>query len=218
MGQKLEKNTTEENFFISAINQEIFNRVFPHIRHDLVGYLTTSLMRVSIMDRYLNRAELSAEQVKGDLKKIDLQLRDAILGIRELQFWDFDSAHEEYPSKILKKSVQLMSTHLAMNNIQLLITPGELEETEMVMTKPLLYCLLCLFSYVEDNNFEHNNLNISLFSKSVQIRIEPITAQESAVIKKKRNLFIDQDLASRFVALHSMDLSFVKDGINLTWH
>jgi hypothetical protein len=144
-------------------------------------------------------------------------LRDAIIGIRELQFWDFDSTHEEHPGKILKRGVQLMSTQLAMRNIQLSIVPVDTVETEVVKTKPLLYCLLCLFSYIEDNDFDHHNLNLTLHSKSVEIEIEPITTQDSVVINKKRNLHLDKELITKFAKLHGMELSFSQNNINLSW-
>ena len=210
------EQSTEDNFFISAVNQEIFNRIFPHIRHDLVGYLTTSLMRVSIMDRYLNKTELAPDQVKLDLKKIELQLKDTILGIRELQFWDFDFAHEDHTSEILKKSIQLMTSQLAMKNIQLTVVPKEDLEDELVKTKPLLYCLLCLFSYIEDNNFENKNLNLHLSAKSISITCESIETQDSAAIKMNRNLIINQDLAVRFAKLYLFGIDF-QDKITLTW-
>ena len=210
------EQSTEDNFFISAVNQEIFNRIFPHIRHDLVGYLTTSLMRVSIMDRYLNKTELAPDQVKLDLKKIELQLKDTILGIRELQFWDFDFAHEDHTSEILKKSIQLMTSQLAMKNIQLAVVPEEDLDDLIVKTKPLLYCLLCLFSYFEDNNFENKNLNLHLSAKSISITCESIETQDSAAIKMNRNLIINQDLAVRFAKLYLFEIDF-QDEITLTW-
>ncbi len=225
MEKQLEKST-EDKFFISAINQEVFNRIFPHIRHDLVGYMTTSLMRVSIMDRYLNKAELAPEQVKSDLKKIELQLRDAILGIRELQLWDFESAHEDQPGNILKKSTQLMNSQLAMKNIQLTLPDEQLDndsvaddalKSEVVKTKPLLYCLLCLFSYIEDNNFDNKNLNMRLAGKSMVMSWEPIAAQDSMAIKINRNLLITEELIIRFAKFYLIDINFQHDQIMLTW-
>ena len=218
MEKQLKKFTADENFFISAVQQELFNRIFPTIRHDLVGYLSASLMRVSIMDRYLNKEEVIPDQLKTELLKIESQLRSGISGIRALEFWDFQSKHDDYPSEILKKSVELMSTQLAMKSIQLIVVPHEIEDIEKVETKPLLYCLLCLLSYIEDNNFENNNLNIRQIAKSIAIGLEPKIAQNTIAIKKIRNLTINQELALDFAKFHNMNINFGIEEITLTWN
>jgi hypothetical protein len=218
MQKHLEKLTTNQTLLISAVQQEVFSRIFPKIRHDLVGYLSASLMRVSIMDRYLSKEEVAPNQLKAELLKIESYIRSSIDGIRALGFWDFQSIHDDYPSEILKKCVELMSTRLAMQGTQLMVVPQELEDIKKVETKPLLYSLLCLLSYIEDNNFENNNLKIHKIGKSIVISSEPKIAQNSTAFKNVRNLTINRELALDFAKFQNMNINISIEEIKLTWN
>lgn len=216
MEKQLEKCSVEENYFISAIHQEIFNRVFPCIRHDLVGGISASLMRVSIMERRLNKAELVAETLKQDLEKIEQQLKENIHSIRALQFWDFDSVQEDMPINVLNKSVHLMASRLALRFIQTTVAPQEDNAAEPVKSKPLLYSLLCVFSYIEDNDFDNHHLNVGQSGQSIYIKYEPKTAQDST-IKINRNLIFDQALVAKFANHYGIDINFGQNEITLVW-
>lgn len=216
MIKQREEDSIAENFFISAIHQEIFNRVFPCIRHDLVGGVSASLMRVSIMERHLNKAEVPLDSLRQDLKKIELQLKDNINSIRALQFWDFDATHEDVPINVIKKSIHLMSSQLALKFIQINIQPQETHDIEQVKTKPLLYCLLCLWSYVEDNDFDNHHLDVDQTGNAIQIHFEARVAQDS-IFKKDRNLIFSQALVSRFAKHYSIDIRFTENEITLAW-
>ncbi|PPC94077.1 MAG: hypothetical protein CTY33_05745 [Methylotenera sp.] len=217
MKRQREKCSVEENFFISAIHQEVFNRVFPCIRHDLVGGVSASLMRVSIMERRLNKVEITSELLKEDLKKIELQLKENIISIRALQFWDFDSVHEDIPIDILKKSVHLMASRLALRFIQTSVQTNEDNTVQPVKTKPLLLSLLCAFSYIEDNHFDNHQLNVGQSGESIYIQYEPKTAQDST-IKINRNLIFDQGLVTRFANHYEIDVNFSQSEITLGWN
>lgn len=216
MIKQREEYAIDENFFISAVHQEVFNRIFPCIRHDLVGGMSASLMRVSIMERHLNKAEVPLDSLRQDLKKIELQLKDNIHSIRDLQFWDFDSAQEDTPINLIKKSVQLMASQLALKFIQITIQPQESPDIVSVKSKPLLYSLLCLWSYIEDNDFENHHLDVRQTGKSIHIYFEPKVAQDS-ILNKDRNLIFSQALVSRFAKHHLMNIYFAKDEITLAW-
>jgi hypothetical protein len=216
MEKQREECSVEDNFFISAIHQEIFNRVFPCIRHDLVGGISASLMRVSIMERRLNKVDLVAEPLKEDLKKIELQLKDNINAIRALQFWDFDSAHEDSPINVLKKSVHLMASRLALRFIQATVHCEENNDSETIKTKPLLYSLLSVFSYIEDHDFNNHQLNVGQSGKSIYIKLESKIAQDSA-LNINRNLIFDQALVTRFAHHYDVDVNFAHGEITLAW-
>jgi hypothetical protein len=215
-----ENDPAEEKFFISAVHQEMFNRIFPHIRHDLVGGLSASLMRVTIMDRHLNRPGSEISRLNEELKKIEGHLKETIVGIRELQFWDFDVVHKDTLCNILQKSVKLMASHLLLKNIQLAIKPCEIaqeSETLLIESKPLLYTLLCVFSYVEDDGFKNKRLNIQELDNAVEINLETIPAQDSSPYTKNRHLIIDQTLAARFAHYHGITIDFSNEKIYLSW-
>ncbi len=200
--------TSDEIFFISAVQNEIFNRVFSTIRHDLVGDVSASLMRISMVDRILKKEELDLEKVQAELLKIDHQLRNNIVNIRDLAFWDFDSASDDFANNVLTKSIQLISSQLAMKNIQVNRIPFEYEELEKVETKPLLYSLICLLSFFEDNNYENLILNIFQSTSSITITIDQKINQNPTVIFKKRNLKITEEIAIRFAKLQNIDIIF----------
>lgn len=216
MEKQREECFVEENFFISAIHQEVFNRVFPCIRHDLVGGISASLMRVSIMERRLNKVELAPESLKEDLKKVELQLKDNINSLRALHFWDFDSEHGEAPINVLKKCVHLMASRLALRFIQATVQAQEDNGIEPVKTKPLLYSLLCVFSYIEDNDFDNHHLNVGQSGPSIYIRFEPKVAQDST-IKINRNLIFSKALVTRFAHHYGIDINFTQNEITLAW-
>jgi hypothetical protein len=216
MEKQREKCSLEENFFISAIHQEVFNRVFPCIRHDLVGGITSSLMRVSIMERRLNKAAVAAESLKQDLEKIESQLKDNITSIRALQFWDFDSAHEDIPINVLNNCVHLMASRLSLRFIQTTVHTQENNNAEQMKAKPLLYSLLCVFSYIEDNDFDNHHLNVGQSGQSIYIKCEPKVTQDST-FNIHRNLIFSQALVAKFVHHYGMDISFTKNEITLVW-
>lgn len=217
MEKTLNTLTNEERLFVSAIHQEIFNRIFPTIRHDLVGYLSASLMRVSIMDRYLNKQDVLPNLLKHELIKIDTQLRSSIVEIRALEFWDFESKQNDNSNDVLIKSVQLMTTQLAMKNIKLNIIPEEIDASNEVVTKPFLYCLLCTLCYIEDKNFDNKDLLIRHTANSIEIVIDPKEMITGTTFMKSRNLTISKEVAMKFINLHDMKMSFNNEDIKLTW-
>lgn len=207
MKTKPKKINTEDSIFISALYHELFNRILPTIRHDLVGEVSASLMRVSIMDRFLNKAELDTENLKSELKKIDQQLKSNIVSIRALSFLDNPAKHYDTPSNILFRSVQFISTPLATKNIQINVLPHEHPEVEMIETKPLLYALLCLFAYIEDNNFDDHTFNILQSPESIQLTLEPKNKHDS-VPSFIRNTIVDKEMLIRFANLHLYEVIF----------
>lgn len=218
LNQTSDQHALKENFFVCAVHQEIFNRVFPHIRHDLVGGLSASLMRASIMEKHLHKPVLDAERLTAELDKIEVHLRDTIMGIRELQFWDFDTSHEDIPSNIVQKSIKLMSSQLLLKNIQLSLQPAALDHEATVNTKPLLYSLLCVFCYIEDHDFANHQLQIQQSNNSIAVMAEPITAQDAHGVSKLRNLFISEAHLVEFAKHYAMDVQFDNQKIMLSWH
>ncbi len=217
MDNKLPKINAEDSIFISALYHELFTRILPTIRHDLVGEVSASLMRISILDRFLNKVELEPAKLKSELMKVDQQLRSNIISIRGLSFWDNSSTHNDSASNILIRSVQLISTPLATKNIQLNVHPHEHAEAEMIETKPILYCLLCLFAYIEDNNFDHHILNIFHLPNSIKFALEPKKAQDSTPNTHNRNIMVSKEMTVRFAKLHCFEAVFDNQQITLGW-
>ena len=213
---QLEKMSKEDKYFISAIQQEVFNRILSTIRHDLVGYSSASLIRVSIMNRLLNKAGVTSENLKPELSKIEDHLKSSVVGIRALAFWDFNHANQDFASNILARSVQLISTPLMMKNIGLNVIANEYDEDEEIETKPLLYTLLCLFSYFEDN-YENHIFEILPSRNSMTITNQKKSDTSSSTTLINRYLHIDQESTLRFAKLNNVDINFEDNQIKVEW-
>lgn len=218
MEKPITKSTDDNDFVISAIQQEIYTRILPSIRHDLVTYLSASLMRVSIMNRQLSNESVDSNQLKTELLKIESLIKSSITEIRELKVWDFQSLQDDYPSEIWKKSIKLMSIELAMQNIHLIVIPPEFKDIKKVETKPLTYCLLSLLSYIEDNDYENNNLKFHHYGKSIVIEFEPLTIQNTIGFEKARNLKISKQLVLDITKFYNMNIYFSMKEIKLVWN
>lgn len=202
-----------DKLLVNAVQQEIFSRIFPTVRHDLVSCISPSLMRVSILDRYLNKPELQPEQLKAELKKIETHLKDAIVGIRELRYWDFDVEHADSIGNILRKSIKLMESQLAAKGIELSLTSGE-ADTNQIATKPLLYTLLCLYCYIEDSDIENTRIKFQYTADTISLEFAPTESQKWD-IHKTRDIEINQDLLLHFAKQHQVDITINPDSISL---
>ena len=109
-----------------------------------------------------------------------------------------------------------MASRLALRFIQATVQAQEQNHIEPVKAKPLLFSLLCVFSYIEDNNFDNHHLNVGQSGQSIYIKYEPKTAQDSA-IKINRNLIFDQALVARFANHYGIDINFSQNEITLGW-
>lgn len=191
-------------FLVGAIQQEIFSRIFPTIRHDVVSCLSPSLMRVSIIDRYLTKPQLQPDQLKVELKKIEAHLKEAIVDIRELRYLDFDVEHTDSISNILHKSIKFMESELAAKGIEF-STPDATNSTQ-VQTQPLLYTLLCLYCYIEDNDIESSKITFRYTSNTIMLEFSP-TEFEKWDIDKTRNLKINRELLIYFAQQHHINIT-----------
>ena len=217
MNDNFQKNALDNTLFISAMQHEIFSRIAPTLRHDLVGHVSVSLMRINIINKILNKPELDTDKLKLEIHKIEQLLKTNILNIRELSFWDFGTEKENIPNEILIKSVQLMSIQLAMKNIKSNLIPMEFSEVEKIETKPLLYSLLSVFCYIEDNNFDNFTLNITQSNNSIIIKMSPNQSQIPTVILNTRMISFSNSMIMKFAELYDIHIKFYDQQICVSW-
>lgn len=198
---------------VNAIKQEIFNRIFPTVRHDLVSCISPSLMRVSILDRYLNRPELQPDQLKAELKKIEAHLKHAILDIRDLRYWDFEVEHSDTIGNILQKSIKLMESQLAAKGIEMSLE-SDAADTKQLDSKPLLYTLLCLFCYIEDSDIENVRISTRYTADTISLEFSPTESQKWD-IHRTRDLQISRDLLLSFARQQHFDIVLNQNSISL---
>ena len=107
-----------------------------------------------------------------------------------------------------------MSSQLTTKGIQLTILPGE-DENREIYTKPLLYTLLSLFCYFEDNDFVNLNLNIYQNLNTISITFEPLPAENLPTFVKQRNPIFSSDLVINFARIHQIEVLIEPERIQL---
>ncbi len=205
----------EEFFFISAIKHEIFSRIFSTIRHDVVGNISATLIRLSIIHRILKKQDLDSEKIKSEVQKLDQHLRFSITEIRDLAFWDFESNQSDYSAEILKKSILLMASQLAFAGIQLNLQNEEILKLNKIDSKSLLYTLMCIYCYFEDNDFNNYIFNIYDNSDSILITYEPRPNPIQTTLIKNRYININQEIVLKFAELNKFKILFSDKKITL---
>ncbi|MES2546277.1 MAG: hypothetical protein V4575_01140 [Pseudomonadota bacterium] len=215
MTQQMNKIMMDEVFFISAIKHEIFSRIFSTIRHDIVGNVSATLIRLSIIERILKNQELDVEKIKSEVQKLDHQLRVSIIDIRELSFWDFPTSQADFTGVVLQKSILLIASQLALKGIHLHLQEQQHDDVIKVDSKSLMYSLLCLFCYIEDNDFDNFKFNIFNTVDSIVMTYEPMPEQHQPTIIHNRNICIDKEIATQFISLNKVSIDFSDKCITL---
>lgn len=212
----LKLENLDEIYFINAIHLEIFSRIFPHIRHDVIGYLSASLMRVSIIERLSNREQFSKNQLQEELKKIESHLREVVVNIRALKLWDFDFADDDTLCNIVTKSISIYSGQLAFRGIEIEYNKSEFQDTFKVKNKPLLNSLLCIFTYIEDSEYDNSKLKITIEESSINFLMMRLDHEFTPIIKNNRNITIDKAMTFGFAKSQGYSLVFCENQIRLS--
>jgi hypothetical protein len=217
MIKQIKQYSKEDAFFISAVQQEIFNRILPTIRHDLVGYLSAGLMRTTIIKKLLDNEDVSIERLKLEALKIEGILKDNVTSVRELSFWDFATSNKDSVSNVLKKSVQLSSNFLIKKNIKLNLHDSQHHHADEVESKVFLYSTLILFCYFEDNGFDNHVIDIAHSPNSITLTFEPNARTNATSVSIERFITIDKEVLIKFTKLHHIYIEFNDQLINVKW-
>jgi len=141
----------QREWVLAGIRHEIFMRVFPALRHGLVGPVSIARMSVSIVRRLLSKGDAGKAVLNEPVERIDQQLAEAVTGIRALQAWEPGAKGLATPAEVLRQGMSLMTASLALRDIKLDYVPSDIQEVEEVHHQPFLYAWLALLCHVEDS-------------------------------------------------------------------
>jgi hypothetical protein len=146
---------------LAGIRHHVFLKVFSVLRHNLLGPISVSRMNHSIMRRSLEKDVLDKGKTLARLSKIDLQLEEAVLGIRALSVWDEKNDAQALPEVIVGAGLKLMSGFLTLRNISVERLPQDSGvDYAVVRESPFLYAWLGLLCYIEDHAQQPIDLHI----------------------------------------------------------
>lgn len=108
-----------------------------------------------------------------------------------------------------------MATQLAFKGISLNLQDEENVNHNKIDTKTFLFSLLCIFCYIEDNDFENFIFKIYNNINSVFITFEPSLNKIEPVITKNRNIKIDIETMTDFISINNFQVQLNENQICL---
>lgn len=210
----------QSSWIVEGIKHEIFMRIFPSLRHGLVGPISIARMSISIVRRLLTRDEVNLTSLNEPVERIDQQLAEAVVGIRTLQNWESGGKPQAQPAaNIISEGIALMTAPLAMREIALDYAGPE-EETTAVSTT-LLYTWLGLLCYFQDSLQQAASLKIQLQAQSVTVQLLVTENPQQTARSKPSSLAsargIDQAALEALAAAGNFSLNFQPDSVRLGW-
>lgn len=205
---------------VAGIRHEIFMRVFPTLRHGLVGPISIARMSVSIVRRLLSRGEVNKAMLNEPVERMDQQLAEAVTGIRALQTWEPEAKGTAIPAEVLRQGIALMTASLALRDIKLDYVPSDTQDLDEVRHQPFLYAWLALLCYFEDRLSEPATLRIEQKEpKSVCVEITRSLYDANQVKPKPsvRANIIDQAALETVAAAGGLRLTFGEEWVSFSW-
>lgn len=214
----------QNHWVIAGIKHEIFMRVFPSLRHGLVGPISIARMSISIVRRLLARGDASLTSLNEPVERIDQQLAEAVLGIRNLQNWEPGSKPQtQQLAEIISEGMALMTAPLAMREIVLdYVTEASAAEQSVSNPSALLYTWLGVLCYFQDSLQQACTLNIVLQAQSLTVRHDISATSNARASSRAANAkviarAIDKDALVALASAGDFALSLQPDGLELTW-
>lgn len=214
----------QTHWVIAGIKHEIFMRVFPSLRHGLVGPISIARMSISIVRRLLARGDASLTSLNEPVERIDQQLAEAVLGIRNLQNWEPGSKPQtQQLAEIISEGMALMTAPLAMREIVLdYVMDASAAEQSVSNPSALLYTWLGVLCYFQDSLQQACTLNIVLQAQSLTVRHDisatsNARASSRAASAKVTARAIDKDALVALASAGNFALSLQPDGLELSW-
>ena len=222
---------------IAGIQHEIFLRVLAGLRHELVGPISVSRMAISVLKRTLDKGDPGKEAIQQQVARMDEQMQQSVLGIRELSVWDADNSAIAPIDEIVRHGLKLMGYRLSMRGILVdddAVTGNEVSGDESpednsavpandvsnVPHQAFLYAWLGLLGHIEDCHYPATITISQELPTVLSIRVIPGTAKaQEPPIEIKPNLHrIDQQAVSALAGHSGMFVRFSPDQISFGWN
>lgn len=208
---------SQTQWVVEGIKHEIFMRVFPSLRHGLVGPISIARMSISIVRRLLARGEASLTSLHEPVERIDQQLAEAVLGIRNLQNWEPSSKPQSLPlADIIGDGIALMTAPLAMREIVL-----DYEAAEDLGTvshhAELLYTWLGVLCYFQDSLQQAATLKVLLQPDTIKVTVLQQPGGRAYTGGKPAARVIDQAALQILASAAGFKLNVEAEGLSLSW-
>lgn len=211
---------------IAGIQHELFLRVLPGLRHELVGPISVSRMGISVLKRTLEKGEADQAALQQQVLRMDEQLQQSVLGVRALRLWDEDSNMTASAADIISHGIKLMSYRLSLRNITIDYPldddPTNDSDDSKLIYQPFLYTWLGLLGYFEDHFTYAVLLAISrLSSNALRVRYQRSAAEAVAPlhadIQEAKRHHIDQHALLGLAQHYDISIVFGEDELTFHW-
>lgn len=213
----------QSDWIVQGIKHEIFMRVFPSLRHGLVGPISIARMSISIVRRLLARGEASLTALNEPVERIDQQLAEAVLGIRSLQHWEPGTKPQtQQVADIIREGITLMTAPLAMREIVVDYAADSADVSgEISQHAALLYVWLGLLCYVQDSLQQAASLKVRLQAQSLSVQwLLNAKAHEQGRSRSSMLLsarVIDRSALETLARASGFSLDIQPDSVHLGW-
>ena len=221
---------------IAGIRHEIFLRVLAGLRHELVGPISVSRMAISVLKRTLDKGDPGKDAIQQQVARMDEQMQQSVLGIRELSVWDADNSAFAPIDKIVRHGLKLMGYRLSMRGIivddDALVghevigdeaaedNPGAIaDDSYNVPHQAFLYAWLGLLGHIEDCHYPATLTISRELPTALSIQVIPGTAkaQEPLVEIKPNQHRIDQQAVAALAGHSGIFVQFSSNQISFGW-
>lgn len=206
---------------LAGIQHVIFMRIFPSLRHGLVGPISIARMSTSIVRKLLTKEGQPgiAEQVA----RIDQQLQEAVLAIRALQSWEPAANELANPLDLIQQGLQIMTTPFAMSQIEVSLAndwASSLSPTP-VAQRAFLYAWLGVLCHCQDSIRGQAVLSItaspSLANQGLVVTLPETVTTDHVPAINDSGLLIDQE-ALHMLAQHAgWKMQYGHRQLSFTW-
>lgn len=215
---------------IAGIQHELFLRVLPGLRHELVGPISVSRMGISVLKRTLEKGEADQAALQQQVLRMDEQLQQSVLGVRALRLWDEDSNMTASAADIISHGIKLMSYRLSLRNITIdyplddaPLDDHSLDDSDdsKLIYQPFLYTWLGLLGYFEDHFTYPVLLSISqLSSNALRVRYQRSSVEVAplhADLQETKRHPIDQHALLGLAQHYDISIAFGEDELTFHW-
>ena len=202
---------------LAGIQHAVFMRIFPSLRHALVGPVSIARMSTSIVKRLVDKD--GQPGINEQIARIDQQLQEAVLTIRALQSWEPASGELASPVALLQQGLQLMTTTFAMHqvNISLAEDWAASLSPEPVVQSAFLYAWLGVLCHCQDRLEGQALLQIEAIQPTALSTRLPSSACRDVHLGEHAGLAIDREAVGLLARHAGWAMELDDTQISLDW-
>lgn len=164
--------TSATDWQMAGLQHEIFLRVLPAVRHDMLGPVSVARMDVAILKRKLAADEPDIAACRDKLLTLDGHLSGVSQGLGLLRRWDTARGDTARAGETLAFAVGLMTPLLRLREITLAplpdVLPPELDDVQRPQSA-FLYACLAVLCHVQDHLPPGSRVSMALTPEGVSM-------------------------------------------------